>query len=136
MSPLGRYGRTAAAGLFLALAACSTLYPPAARFETANREYNRLLRWLEFEQAAQAYVPLPARDSFLARVGSVKGVRIVDYRIKHVEFRQEGTEALSTVELDYYLTSDNRVKTIEDRQSWRYDKDQGWQISSAPPEFR
>lgn len=136
MTITGKFMRIAGAGLLMALAACSTIYPPAARFEAASKEYNRLLRWLEFEQAAKAYVPLPARDNFLERVGSARGVRIVDYRIKHVEFQQEGTEALSTVELDYYLTRDNRVKTIEDQQSWRYDKDQGWQLRSAPPEFK
>ena len=136
MTIIGKIAGTAGAVLLLALAACSTLYPPAARFESASKEYNRMLRWQEFEQAAKAFVPLAGRDHFMEKIGLAKEVRIVDYRVKHVEFQEGGMTAQSTVELDYYLTSDNRVRTMEDRQSWRYDGEQGWQLSSEPPQFK
>jgi hypothetical protein len=119
-----------------ALTACSTIYPPAAGFAAASKEYNRLLRWQEREQAAVSFVAPAIREPYQERLRAAKEVRIVDYRPKSVEFRQEGTEATATVELDYYRTDTNRVRTLEDRQLWRYEPELGWQLRSLLPEFK
>ena len=130
-----RLKQIAVFAMIVLLTACSTIYPPASRFEGASKGYDRLLRWRELDKAALAYVPPELREKFQERVDAAKEVRIVDYRIKSVEFKGDGTEAEALVELDYYRTDSARVKTVEDRQSWQYDKDHGWRLRSLLPEF-
>ncbi len=125
----------------LSLSACSYWRNMTAKqdFDDSSREYNRLVRWQEPEQACQLYVDKAIREQFLAKVQAAKEVKIVDYRVKSVECEVERNEATAKVELDYYIPPSIQIKTLEDTQKWVYVEENGnrfWQLKSLFPEFK
>ena len=127
--------RFVAVCLAVCIAGCSSLFPIRDELDKSSREYNQAIRWGEFGQAV-LYADQSVRpdyDRLLANRGSVE---VVDYRLQSVEVDEQKKTAAVWVEYDYYLTDGLRVRTVEDRQKWRYEEKKGWRLTSPPPVFR
>lgn len=127
------------ASLLVIVAACSMPFLVKDEFDKSSKEYGRMLRWQEFEKAADTYVGVSLRDEYRKRIVAAKDVKVVDYRIRSVEYDQKAKKAEVTMELDYYAIPSTTVKTVVDTQKWLY-KDgagqTGWRLESLLPEFR
>ena len=125
-----------AALLLLVLSACQSMTGTGEDLQRSVREYNRLLRWQEGNEAVTRFVQPGRQPDYLKRPGREEAPQIVDYRVGTVSWLSPGSVAVVPVELDYYLLPSATVKTVVDSQEWRYTEGQGWQITSPPPSFR
>ncbi len=114
--------------------------------EKVIKNYSRMIRWQEAEKASILYVDSKQRqlyDQTAERLRS-KGIAWGDYRILSMQCLPDKLKAEATVEFDYFILPDNRMKTVTDHQIWRYrdektadpDLGEGWKLISPPPDFR
>ncbi|KAF0220460.1 MAG: hypothetical protein FD174_1114 [Geobacteraceae bacterium] len=125
--------------LLLALAACSSLAVIGLECEKRTKEYNRMLRWQEFDNAAIVFVDKPLRDEFQKRIAAAKDVKVADYRVKSLECDPEKGEATVKAEFDYYIPPSMTLKTAEDVQKWVYSGENGkkeWRLKTLLPAFK
>jgi hypothetical protein len=131
------------------LTACS-YYKNHTRSEDCDRvlkSYNRqYVRFKELEKAAIVFVDRPIRDSYsiAAEEFRRKNVSLVDVRVLAQECLAEQKRAEATVEFDYFILPDSRLKTVTDRQKWIFreeDKEkpelgEGWKLVTPLPAFK
>lgn len=127
--------RAGAAVFLLMLAACRSLTGTGESLQRSVSEYNRMLRWQEGSTAVTRFVQPQRQPDYLRRARGDRAPHIVDYRVGPLSWQTPGSVAVIPVELDYYLPPSATVKTVVDRQEWRYTEGQGWQVSSPPPEL-
>ncbi len=104
------------------------------------KDYNKLLRWRDIENAGMTYLDPDLRDDFMKGAEEIKkrGVTITDYRILTSECLPEKKSAEAVAEFDYYALPSNRIKTLTYRQKWTYldtEEKKGWQLKSGLPAF-
>lgn len=134
--------------VLLILNGCTT-YRNMTRQEDCDKVvkgYSRMIRWNEAEKAALAFVDQPLRDSFSKSAESMRrrNVNMADMRILASECKGEKKSAEATVEFDYYMMPDNRLKTVTDRQKWIFreedpknpDLGEGWKLITPFPDFK
>ncbi len=128
------------------LSGCAA-YRSYNRGETCDRsirEYSRLVRWSEMEKAVIAMVDQGQRDAYARTAESMRrrDVTMVDARILAQECHAKQGRAEATMEFDYFVMPDNRLKTVTDHQQWVYregssdDQVPGWKLITPPPRFR
>lgn len=125
--------------LLLLLSGCRNPYLVAQRFDDTYREYNRLVRWQEHQNACTSFADPSVENECLALARAAKGASMADYRVKEVDLDLEKGTATVRVEFDYYVLPSTRLKTLEDVQEWRYEEVDGqerWRIVTPLPEFR
>jgi hypothetical protein len=108
--------------------------------EKSIKDYNKLLRWREIENAGMLYLDRELRDDFMKSAEDIKkrGVTITDYRILTTECLAEKKTADVVVDFDYYALPSTRIKTLTYRQKWIYldtEEKKGWQLKTALPSF-
>lgn len=108
--------------------------------EKSIKDYNKLLRWREIENAGMLYMDRALRDDFMKSAEDIKkrGVTVTDYRILTTECLAEKKSADAVVEFDYYTLPSNRIKTLTYRQNWKYldtEEKKGWSLKTALPGF-
>ena len=114
--------------------------------EKVIKNYNRMIRWQEAEKASIAFVDKKKRPDYDKTAESLRrrGVTMADYRILSQECLAEKKTAEATVEFDYFVLPDNRMKTITDRQNWIFREDnaedtdlgEGWKLITPLPDFK
>lgn len=114
--------------------------------DNSIKDYNKLVRWQEAEKAAIAFVDPVQRAAYdkAAETLRRRNVSIADVRIRAQQCLIEQRTAESTVEFDYFILPDNRVKTVTDYQRWIYrEADErnpaltgGWKLITPLPEFK
>ena len=141
--------------LFALLLIAPLLFGGCAAYKTMNRQencdkvmkdYSRMIRWNEAEKIGMALVGPKQRAAFDKTAESIRrrGVSMVDYRILAKQCMSEQKKAEATVEFDYFILPDNRLKTITDHQTWIFLEEnpqdptagEGWKITSSLPEFK
>lgn len=110
------------------------------------KDYTKLVRWQEAEKAAIAFVDPKQRSVYdkAAEILRRRHVSIADARILAQQCQIEKRSAEATVEFDYFILPDNRLKTLTDRQVWVFrestkedpDQGDGWKLTSPLPEFK
>ena len=120
--------------------ACASRLGIREEFEMGMKEYNRMLRWHEVENAGMTYMEPELRAAFLIAAETIrkKGVTITDYRILTSECNPEKGTASVLAEFDYYVLPSNRIKTLTYSQQWVYrelDHVKGWRLKSELPKF-
>ena len=106
--------------------------------EKSTKDYIRLVRWNEFENAMAIYVSVPMHEEYRKKIEDMGEVKVVDYRVKTRECDPVLGVASVKVEIDYYRPPSVTVKTVTDYQKWTYDgpEDQRfWQLKTVLPEF-
>lgn len=129
-----------AAIVAMAISGCATIAEMKITRESLDesiRDYNQMLRWEE-GPSASSFVTEKMKPEYMDKATGFNRVRVVDYRIKSVDFKKEQKKATVTVEYDYHLKSSLNIKTLSDTQKWEYDqknKPEGWRVTSYPPAF-
>jgi hypothetical protein len=108
--------------------------------EKSIKDYNKLLRWREIENAGMLYMDRELRDDFMKSAEDIKkrGITITDYRILTMECLAEKKTADVVVDFDYYMLPSNRIKTLTYRQNWKYvdtEAMKGWFLKTSLPDF-
>ena len=120
-----------------ALFSCATEQSAREDFDKLSMDYNDLLRWHRFEDAA-LFPSDTISEKYRERMEMAKDVKVVDYRIVNVSFDEKKKEALIKIELDYYTLSSPKLRTVTDNQRWVYEGEVGkgaWRLMSLLPEF-
>lgn len=123
--------------LFNGCAALSDMKITRESLDDTVRDYQQRIRWEE-SQSALVYVSEPMMQTYLEKSTGYNRVKIVDYRIKSVDFSKEQKKATVVVEYDYHLKSGLTIKTVVDTQKWEYVQNvprEGWRLMSYPPAF-
>jgi hypothetical protein len=108
-------------------------------FDRIAREYSRMVRWHELDSAQSTYVSTKLWDEYRKRITAAAGINIVDYRVKSMECTAEKREGSAVVEFDYYRLPSVTVHTVEDRQKWSYEGEEGsrdWLLTTLLPDFK
>ncbi len=100
-------------------------------FENTSKYYRTAILRSDFEQAAILSSSTAAND-----LSDLRNFHVVSYTPKKVEFADNGTKALQTVEIEYYRVDSMRQKVIRDHQEWVYQADKDtWILESGLPHF-
>lgn len=132
-------GAIAIAALALALAACASdqTHGKAKQLDDALRSYASTVRWGDIEQA-EAFVEPEYRAAHpLASIDRSRyhQVRISGYNEQALQ-RTGEYEVRQNVEITLINENTQGVRSIIDRQVWRYDdKAQRWWLSSGLPDI-
>ncbi len=123
----------------ITLVACSNyVYDLRGKFDESLKAYNNYYRWNDLDTAS-VFVADSLRQDALARAQMAKKARIVDSRILSTMYDEQRRKATAEVEIDYYILSTTKVKTLRDTQEWAYRDEQGvksWRLMSLLPEFK
>jgi hypothetical protein len=144
-----RYYRYLVSVCCLMFCSCAQIssYVEQVKFEKINeacekdiKDYNKLLRWREVDNAGMLYMDRTLRDEFIKSAEDFKKreVVIADQRILASECLAEKKSAEAVVEFDYYVPPSNRIKTLTYRQTWKYHdsgESKGWHLKTVLPEF-
>jgi len=133
-------GTLLAAGMLLAGCAADTpwVYIARDKLETASKEYNKMIRWKEMDNACVTFAEEGDKEGCLKRALTLKDLQITDIRTRDIELGREGVEATVSTEIEYYLLPSTVVRIIQDRQSWRFlgSHETGeWRITNPLPKF-
>jgi hypothetical protein len=102
----------------------------------ATHEYERAIRWGEYEDAIAFRKP-PVAPALNRRPDMLKRYRVTAYETRGTALNDDGTEARVLVQIKYYNEERMQEVTLTDRQTWKYDAEQGlWYLDSPLPAFR
>ena len=117
--------------LLFAVGACATAGQRQSSFEDIQKKYTQLVRWSEFEEAAN-FVSEDQRQAYNEETGRLGPVRFVDYRIDRLDFDAETNEASVKVVYSAYKRSAPMAIAVEERQEWkRDDETDAWLVTST-----
>ena len=126
----------------LLLLAILALWSCAAAFEQARTEhfnkygdrYRLFLMRGEYGQAASMIDPADRKTTDFEKM---KEVKIVDYKVTGTFAAEDKSEIRQDVELQYFLKSQNLLKSVQYQQLWQY-KDEGraWLLKTDLPTFK
>ena len=124
--------------LGLLLAGCSTVVKDqrAIGLVAATSAYQSAMRWGYFDTAYGYVHPDLRKDKEIPP--TFKDLRVTNYEVVQPALVTDATqkEAAQVVAIDYLHEDRQVVKTITDRQVWRYDpKLASWWLASGLPEF-
>jgi len=104
----------------------------AQRLESALSGYRQAIRW-GYYPAATGYVDAEQRREIDLK--ALKNVRVTGYEIVEPAVIGDG-RATQLVQIDYVLNDRQVLRSIADRQRWRYDEQAGaWWLESGLPAF-
>jgi hypothetical protein len=131
------YFATAAMLLLAGCAALNNMKITRESLDETVRDYQQLIRW-DGASSAVVLVSDPMKPAYQEKATGFNRVKIVDYRIKSVDFSKEQKKATVVVEYDYHLKSGLNIKTVVDMQKWEYretPEPAGWRLTTYPPAF-
>jgi hypothetical protein len=103
--------------------------------EAAVTAYGNSLRWAYYDTAL-GYLHPSYRN---ASPEQLKNVRVTSYEVVQppVLTDEAQTSAEQVVQIEYVLQDEQVVRTLADRQDWRYDpQTESWWLHSGAPVFR
>jgi uncharacterized protein YceK len=106
--------------------------------EECSKSYNKMIRWHEMDTAGTVFPPEELQEEFTRKVQAAKKVTVTDFRVKNYQCSPEKGEATVIVDIDYYREPSVTVKTVEDKQEWRYvqeNETMRWRLMTLPPDF-
>jgi hypothetical protein len=107
-------------------------------FDDTFAKYNDILVRNDLG-ASGLFVADKAKESYITSISAAKNARIFEYRIVNKTVNETARTARLDVELDYYMLSSSRVKTLRYLQEWIYieGKDfKGWRTITPLPPFK
>jgi hypothetical protein len=139
-----RTARAGATGLALLLLGILTGCPAplvdwvdnADSLDFAQRRYNQLLRWGEFEESSR-FVHPDARQAYLAAAPEFEDVRFTDYEVTTFELEETLDKAHLTVSFSGYDVSALIERKTSMQQEWVRDPETMiWQVRPALEGFQ
>jgi hypothetical protein len=119
----------------LALAACGTVKKEKKTnaLEAATNGYGESVRWGYYE-TAYGYVHPDKRRPVPEGIGNVQ---VTGYDVVQPPVLKDASTAEQVARIEYVHRDVQRVRSLSDRQLWRYDEASNtWWLHSGVPEFR
>ena len=102
------------------------------KFREISKSYQRELEMSDYRVASK-YVD-PSGDRPAADLRRYANIQIVKYTIANINVSGDKQSIEQDVELQYYLLHQNRLKTANDHQVWRYkEEDKVWMLQTGLP---
>ena len=123
--------------IIFGLISCTTLSVKARmeKFGRIAEAYEFSLLNSDYLMAARFIEPSAQQEPF--NESYYKNIKIVEYKITHMEVSDDRYRVTQDVELQYFLLNNNRLRTIRYHQLWRYNEAQAvWLLYSSLPKFR
>jgi len=126
--------------VFALLGGCETIKKKNVAWELdeSSKSYNKMIRWHELDKAGAVFPPEELQEAFTRKVLSTKGFMVTDFRVKKMDYSPEKGEATIILDIDYYREPSVTVKTVEDKQVWKYlggEDNKRWRLMTLPPDF-
>lgn len=118
--------------LALFLVGCATSSDRQFSLNQTLLGYEKAYRWGEFGSLLSFRKNSDEKDMDIIR--RYDDLRISGYQAKRSLPSDDNRQLLVDVEISYFQTNDNRIKTVLDKQRWEYDDDaKRWYIISPLP---
>ncbi len=105
----------------------------AMLLESATSAYRQSIRWGYFQSAA-GFVHPDERGEI--DMDALNNVRVTGYEVIQQPVIGANDQAVQVVQIEYVLDDRQTLKSLSDRQVWRYDeKDGAWWLHSPLPAF-
>ena len=104
-------------------------------FDHQTRAYGKMLRWGQFDQAAEMRQAKAGSLNPVA-LDKFKEIRVTSYQIVRSQVSSDMREAVVHATIDYYHERQNEVRTLSEQQLWWYEEEQGkWFLDGDLPDF-
>lgn len=116
------------------LGGCATIQKDkkVKAMDAATTTYGKSLRWGYFD-TAYGYLAPEKRQQVPQYL---KNVRVTGYEVMQPPLMKGETDMEQVVRIEYVHKDTQRLKSISDRQLWRYDKEaNAWWLQSGVPPF-
>ena len=105
-----------------------------SQFDTTFEVYDITLRRSQFH-AVQDFIEPAYRGEDVA-FETYKNIKVVDFMVTHINVSEDYLTVDQVVQLQYFLLDRNILKTIEYRQTWRFDEQkERWLLHTPLPDF-
>ena len=121
--------------LLLTLGGCGTIEKDrkANAMSAALNAYGEAIRWGYFD-IAYGYVHPDEREEVPKHLDNV---RVTGYEVLRPPIMKDEENAEQVVHIEYIHRDRQRLRSLSDRQLWRYEKDtNSWWLDSGVPEFK
>jgi hypothetical protein len=118
----------------LLLAGCGTIEKDkrVSALEAALYRYGEAIRWGYYDSAFALVHP----DRRTALPPGLENIRVTGYEVVQPPAQTGGDTAAQMVRIDYVREDVQRVRTLTDRQQWRYEPaTKSWWLYSGVPAF-
>lgn len=115
---------------------CATIAEQSimTKFEKISERYKDLVLLSEFE-AASMFVDKGGLTEDL-NLDALKNVKVTDYSLKSYDISNDRLEIKQSVEMEYHWLNVYKVRTILDKQIWKYDEEkETWVLQTGLPRF-
>ena len=118
------------------LIGCATLaeHSRMTRFEKISERYKELVLLSEFEAACM----FGDTENMIEDINfdALKNLKVTDYALKSYYISNDKLEINQSVEMEYHWLDEYRVRTILDKQIWKYDEEKKtWVLQTGFPRF-
>ena len=118
----------------LILVGCVTSSDRQFSLQQTLLSYEKTIRWGEFTSLLNFRES--STEAELAQLGRYDNTRISGYQVKRQKPDPDNFTLQQDVEISYFKTHDNRIRSVLDRQKWKYDEELNrWFIHSPLPRF-
>ncbi len=121
--------------VFLLMVGCASFSAKkrAEQFGTISKAYENALRGSRFKTAYQCVDPATVQEIDFDKY---KNIRVVEYAVTDIRLSGDSLEIGQTAEIAYYLLDRYVLRTIQDKQRWKYhEKDKVWLLQTGLPSF-
>ena len=118
------------------LIGCATISEKSrmTKFEKTSERYKELVLLSEFEAAYKFGDTENMTEDI--NLDSLKNVKVTDYALKSYHISNDKLEINQSVEMEYHWLDAYRVRTILDKQIWKYDEEkETWVLKTGLPRF-
>ena len=106
------------------------------KFEETSKAYEFAIRWSDFESASQ-FLKTEENATVSDLLNKLKQFKVTAYTIKNFLPSKDKSQVLLIAEISYFELNRLIVKSISDRQIWKYDTAQErWLLTSGLPDFK
>jgi hypothetical protein len=105
------------------------------KFEETSMIYETAIRWSDFDNASTFLNPQESQN-ISAKIEELKQFKVTSYTIKRFLPAKDKSQVLIIAEIKYFRITNLVVKSVSDRQLWKYDiAEKRWYLTSGLPDF-
>jgi hypothetical protein len=122
-------------GIVVGIAGCAGVKEDrmATALYEATNGYRQAIRWGYFDAAAGFLHP---DDREGLDPSGLENIRVTGYEVIRPAIIAPDQSAVQLVRIEYVLEDEQRLRSVDDRQEWRWNADQrGWWLQSGLPAF-
>jgi hypothetical protein len=106
------------------------------KFEETSEAYESAIRWSDFESAS-LFLKTEENANLSDLLNELKQFKVTAYTIKNFLPTKDKSQVLVIAEISYFKLNRLIVKSMSDRQIWKYDTAQErWLLTSGLPDFK